>query len=293
MTLDILRNYPLAKKTSFQIGGPADIFCEPRNREELAEALNFIRAEGLRYYILGGGSNTLFSDAGFRGVVVCMNSLHGVTATEQDRLKIRVLAGTSMDFLNDFCVRHGLSGLEFSGGLPGSVGGAVVMNARAYSGEMSGVVSAVRILVLDGREATLKPEQLQYGYKDSVFLRNPSIIVFETEFTLRESARDTVHAVTEQNRSDRYAKGQYDLPSAGCAFKNDRVAGQPASRIIDTLGLKGLRVGGAEVYPRHANFIVNRGGATASDVIELMEKVEQIVFEKTGMKLEREIRVVE
>jgi UDP-N-acetylmuramate dehydrogenase len=290
MALDILRNYPLAEKTTFKIGGPADFFCEPRSREDLADALKFIRTEGLRYYVLGGGSNTLFSDAGFRGIVLCMDGLRGVT---RDGRTLHVLAGTSLDYLNEYCIKNGLSGLEFSGGLPGSVGGAVYMNARAYDGEISRVVSGVTIYVLDGREAHLKPDQLKYGYKDSVFMHTPGLFIYEAEFTLQESVRDTVHARTEQNRADREAKGQYAYPSAGCAFKNDRAAGQPTSRIIDSLSLKGLRVGGAEIYFRHANFIVNRGGATAADVLRLMEEVEKIVFEKTGIRLEREIRVVE
>lgn len=285
----IEKNRPLAELTSFRIGGPAELYCEPENPEELVKALAFVREKLCRYYILGGGSNTLFSDSGFNGLVISLKSLRGITRKGN---KVRVLSGTGMDELNEFCEREGLSGLEFSGGLPGSVGGAVYMNARAYNGEMSEVVSSVKVLGLDGNERTISKEDLGYAYKQSVFMGNPSLIIVEIELDLIPSTANAVKALTEQHRQDRENKGQYVYPSAGCAFKNDRAAGMPSGQLIDSLGFKGKQVGGAQVFERHANFIVNKGGAKASEVIQLIEEIEAAVLEKKGVKLEREVRVV-
>lgn len=286
----IIHNRPLADLTTFRIGGTAELFCEPQDKEELKDALKFIREHLCRYYLLGGGSNTLFSDAGFKGLVISMKSFTGIT---RQGTKVRALSGTSMDKLNAFCEREGLSGLEFSGGLPGSVGGAVYMNARAYHGEMSSVVSSVTVFDMLGEEKVIAKDDIGYAYKQSVFMGNPSLIIVEVELDLIQSTSIAVKALTEQHRKDRENKGQYAWPSAGCVFKNDRSAGLPSGQLIDSLGLKGKQAGGAQVYERHANFIVNKGGAKAADVVKLIEEIESTVLKEKGIKLEREVRVVE
>lgn len=286
----IEKNRPLAELTTFRIGGTADLFCEPSGIEELIGALGYVDKNRCRYYILGGGSNTLFSDAGFRGLVISMRKFRGISREGQ---KVRVLAGTPMDALNDFCSREGLSGLEFSGGLPGSAGGAAVMNARAYGGEMSEVVDSVTVYRTGEDKQTLSRNEIGYAYKKSVFMDDPSLVIAEIVFSLKASDPEKVRALTEQNRNDREDKGQYVWPSAGCVFKNDRSAGMPSGQLIDFLGLKGKKIGGAQVYDRHANFIVNTGGAKAEDVVRLLEKIENEVLKKKGVRLERELRVIE
>lgn len=285
-----MKNRPLAELTTFRIGGPADMYCEPKTGEELAQALKYARVNGCRHYILGGGSNTLFSDNGFRGLVISTRSMKGINRKENS---ILVLAGTSMNDLNGFCVNEGLSGLEFSGGLPGSAGGAVYMNARAYHHEMSEVVKRVTAVNPDGSEKEISVEDIGYGYKQSVFMKYPGLVIVEIEFALVPSDKAAVKKLTQEHRSDRKQKGQYAYPSAGCVFKNDHAAGIPSGQIIDSIGLKGKTVGGAAVYERHANFIVNKGGAKAKDVVTLIEEIEENVFSKKGIKLEREVRVVE
>lgn len=284
------KNRPLAELTTFRIGGPADLYCEPKNRPELKQALDYARENRIRHYILGGGSNTLFSDNGYRGLVISTRSLAGI---RKQGLSLYVQAGTMMDELNAYCVKEGLSGLEFSGGLPGSAGGAVYMNARAYHREMGDAVKKVTVMKPDGSETDIGIGDIGYGYKQSVFMKDPALVILEIEFGMTGSDPETVRTLTEKNRRDREEKGQYAYPSAGCVFKNDRAAGAPSGQLIDSIGMKGRSVGGAAVYEKHANFIVNKGGAKCSDVIRLIEEIEKNVYEKKGVRLEREVRVVE
>lgn len=288
--LTIEQNHPLAEHTTFRIGGAAEYFAMPGTPEAFREAIRFAHERGLRRYILGGGSNTLFSDEGFHGLVICTTELRSV---EINGSTVTALCGTDMDTLCGKLVSAGLSGLEFAGGLPGSVGGAAVMNARAYGGEISDVVSKVTAVLPNGDLLSLSPPELHYAYKQSVFMERPELAILSVELTLRPSASSAVKDATDKNREDRRSKGQYAWPSAGCVFKNCYELGVSSGGIIDSLGLKGLRVGGAEVYEKHANFIVNRGGAKASEVLALMEQVNDEIYKAKGVKLEAEVRVVE
>jgi len=284
------KGHSLAIHTTFRIGGSADYFCMPRSIEELRQALVYASERGLRRYILGGGSNTLFADAGFRGLVICTTELKTVSR-EGDT--IRALAGAGMDALCRAAAEAGLTGLEFAGGLPGSVGGAAVMNARAYGGEMSNVVERVRTFLPDGSELPLSRGELGYAYKQSVFMERPELAIAEVELRLQPADAGDVKAATDRNREDRRSKGQYAWPSAGCVFKNCYELGVSSGGIIDSLGLKGLAVGDAQVYDLHANFIVNRGKARAADVLELMDKLNDEIYRAKGVRLEAEVRVVE
>lgn len=287
--MTIQSHIPLAPLTTFRIGGEAEFFCEPRSVEELREGLLLAREKGWRVIILGGGSNILFADGLIQGLVVSMRALKGLRE-ESDILWVG--AGMSMDELNSWAEKEGRSGLEWSGGLPGTVGGATYMNARAYQHEMSEVVKAVRVMDFSGREFLLQREEIHYRYKYSVFMDHEDWVIVEVGLGLGFASPEEVRTKTEACRKDREEKGQYLYPSAGCAFKNDYSRNLPAGKVIDEVGLKGFRIGGAEVYQRHANFIVNTGKATADDVLRLLEKVEEEVYKKTGVRLEREVRVI-
>ncbi|MCX7881851.1 MAG: UDP-N-acetylmuramate dehydrogenase [Brevinematales bacterium] len=285
----IYQRVPLAPLTTFRLGGEAEFFCEPCSKEELKEVLHLSRQNQWRVVILGGGSNILFADGLIRGLVVSMRAFQGI---EEEGEWVWVGAGVSMETLNDWAIRRGRSGLEWSGGLPGTVGGATYMNARAYQHEMSEIVKAVRVVDFSGKEFLLTGEKIHYRYKYSLFMEHEDWVIVEIALGLGVASSEEIRQRTEACRKDRESKGQYAYPSAGCAFKNDYSRNLPAGKVIDEVGLKGFRIGGAEVYEKHANFIINKGGATAEDVIRLLEKIEEEVYTKTGVRLEREVKIV-
>lgn len=287
--MHIQTRVPLAPHTTFHIGGEAEFFCEPATRDELKESLLTAKQNEWRVIILGGGSNILFGDGLIRGLVLSTKKL--TTLREEEEL-LWVGAGVTMKDLNEWAIAHGRSGLEWSGGLPGTVGGATYMNARAYQHEMSEVVKAVKTIDFSGREFVLFSHELDYRYKHSVFMEHDDWVIVEIGVSLGISSPEEIRKQTDFYRLDREQKGQYAFPSAGCAFKNDYSRNLPAGQIIDEIGLKGHQIGGARVYERHANFIMNMGDATCEDVIKLLEEIEQKVYEKTGIRLEREVKVI-
>jgi UDP-N-acetylmuramate dehydrogenase len=240
---------------------------------------------------MGGGANVLVHDRGFEGLVVVTTGLNRVTFGDE---LVTAQCGVSVDRLAARCARRGLSGLEFAGGLPGTLGGALFMNARAYGGEFSRVVERVDALEVTGgqvRARELEREELGFDYKKSLF-QESRLYVYRARLRLVPGDPDETGRRTEANRRERRDAGQFRFPNAGCVFKNDYRTGEPAGRIIDRLGLKGTRIGGAEVYTGHGNFIVNRGGARARDVYRLMRLVEETVRRERGIILEREIRLL-
>lgn len=279
---------PLSRHTSFRIGGPAAVFCRPQTVAELLKTLELCREAGVRWYLLGNGSNTLFPDAGFDGAVICMAEL-------QTRLSVQggeVCAGAGMP-LSALCIRmqqSGLSGLEFAFGIPGTVGGAVYMNAGAYGGEMKDVLAEVTFLDETLRPRTLPAAGLALGYRTSIFESRPWVIL-EAKLLLRQGDPAAIQAQMQDYLGRRKEKQPLDLPSAGSTFK--RPQGAFAGALIEQCGLRGFAVGGAAVSTKHCGFVVNLGGATCADVLELTRQVGQIVKQKTGYTLEREIRVVE
>ncbi len=286
--MEILQRVPLADKTTFRIGGSAEFFCEPSTVEELKEALSLARAKSWRVIILGGGSNILFADGLIEGLVI---SMRGLSWLREEEI-LWAGAGMTMDQLTTWAIDNGKSGLEWSGGLPGTVGGATYMNARAYQHEMSEVVEKVRVVDFSGTEFLLPHEEIGYAYKKSIFMEHDDWIIVEVGLKLHDAPVEDVRARTETCRKDREQKGQYTYPSAGCAFKNDYSRNLPAGKVIDEIGLKGFAIGDAQVYERHANFIINKGSARAEDVIRLIEEIERQVYEKTGVQLEREVRII-
>lgn len=284
----VLANHPLAHECTFRIGGPAAYFCAPASSAALKASLQQVRMLHLPFFILGGGSNVLFADAGFPGVVLSTRNLEGIRRTKTGAA---VGAGVATDALTAFTTAEGLSGFEWACGLPGTVGGGVFMNAKCYGAAFSEMVVAVTAIDPEGREVTVPAADCGFAYKDSVFQHN-GFVLTEVELKLTPGDPQAIRAAGEANRQDRIRKGQFDYPSAGCAFKNAYAINAPAGKLVEGCGLKGREAGGAAIFERHANFIVNKANAKASDVVALVELVKQSVWEKYQFRLEEEIRIV-
>lgn len=265
----------------------------PATVTQLTRILELCRQYQVRTYLLGNGSNTLFSDAGFGGAVICLtglNSRFSMQAQPDGSTKVLAPAGMMLSALCNTAQKESLAGLEFAFGIPGTVGGAVYMNAGAYGGEIKDVLTAVTFLDENLHLQTLPVQELQLGYRTSIFERR-SWCILEAEFTLHPGDAQEIHTAMQEYMRRRKEKQPLEYPSAGSTFK--RPVGQFAGKLIEDCGLRGFRVGGAAISEKHCGFVVNLGNATCADVVSLTEQVRQIVLEKTGCTLEREIRVVE
>lgn len=284
---------PLREHTTFRIGGPAAFWCTPQNTEQLQDTLALCRKNKVRVYLLGNGSNTLFADEGFDGAVVELRGLSPeVTGTPEKEDTVLLTAGAGMT-LGRLCAeaqQRGLAGLEFACGIPGTVGGAVYMNAGAYGGELKDVVEEVTFLDETTTLRTLPSDKLQMGYRTSIFEKNPSWCILSATVRLHRGDGAAILAQMQDYLERRKAKQPLEWPSAGSTFK--RPKGAFAGRLIEECGLRGFTVGGAQISEKHCGFVINKGGATCADVVALTEEVRRIVLEKTGFVLEREIRVV-
>lgn len=280
----ILRQEPMNRHTTFRTGGPAELFLEIRSAAELQKLLTFFYESGTKYFVLGNGSNLLVDDSGYDGVILHIaDGFREIRVAEE---KITAQAGALLGRAASAALEHSLTGLEFAFGIPGSVGGAAVMNAGAYDGEMSQVVNLVRGFTADGREVEYQNKELEFGYRKSI-LKREKIVVTEVEFKLSGGIRKEISAKMADFTERRRTKQPLEYPSAGSTFK--RPEGYFAGKLIMDAGLKGMRIGGAQVSEKHCGFIVNRGGATAADIRQLMEKVQITVREKFGVELEPEI----
>ena len=277
---------PLARHTSFRIGGPAALFCTPRSTGELVRAVGLCRRHAARYYLLGRGSNLLFRDEGFDGVVISTCEMREEIVVKQNC--ITASSGVSLNRICRAAAEHSLTGLEFAYGIPGSLGGAVYMNAGAYGGEMSGVLHTVTFLDGEGRILTKPAGQLELGYRASLFSRT-GWCVLKAELCLEPGERETINAKMEQLLNRRREKQPLEYPSAGSTFK--RPEGAFAGALIEQAQLKGVRVGDACVSEKHAGFVVNTGGATAQDVRALIALIQKRVFETSGFHLQPEVRI--
>ncbi len=284
----VCQNEPIAAHTSFKIGGAADVFIRPKTQEELCAAVALCKQMAVRYYLLGNGSNILFADSGFAGAVIDVSAMCSEPVCMGD--EIVADAGVSLMRLCRVALANGLSGLEFAYGIPGSLGGALYMNAGAYGGEMKDVTVSVRALCADGAVQELPLEQLGFGYRKSVFEENGACILGAV-LRLQKGEKAAIEAKMNGYMASRRDKQPLELPSAGSTFK--RPEGAFAGALIDECKLKGFRVGGAAVSEKHGGFVVNMGGATCADVLALCEEVSRVVKEQTGYTLEREVRVVE
>lgn len=283
---------PLAAHTTFRIGGPAAFWCVPHDVAQLRATLACCKAHVVRYYLLGNGSNTLFADEGFDGVVVDLRELAPpvTVATQGDKVALTAGAGMTLGRLCAEAQQRGLTGLEFACGIPGTVGGAVYMNAGAYGGELKDVLTEVTFLDETLNLRTLPVTELAMGYRTSVFEKNPSWCVVSATVTLQPGDAAQILAQMQDYLQRRKDKQPLEWPSAGSTFK--RPQGAFAGKLIEECGLRGFAVGGAQISEKHCGFVINKGGATCADVVALTEEVKRIVREKTGFVLEREIRVV-
>ncbi|QAT42544.1 UDP-N-acetylmuramate dehydrogenase [Aminipila luticellarii] len=285
---NIKTNVSMSEYTSFRAGGKAAAMAVVETIPELRRLLNLLTQEKVPHIILGSGSNILVKDGGYNGIVIKLGrSFHTVQAEEN---VITAFAGAKISAAAKEAMEHGLSGMEFASGIPGSIGGGVFMNAGAYDGEMKDIILSVRAITSDGtREYSLSGEDLMLGYRSSVFQKNGDIIIC-AEFQLEKKDKEMISARMKDLMERRNRKQPVNLPSAGSFFK--RPEGYFAGKLIQDSGLKGLSVGGAQVSPLHAGFIVNNGNATATDILKLMRLIQNTVFEKFGVRLEPEVRIL-
>lgn len=280
-------NEPMCNHTSFRIGGAAEVFAMPKNSSELSEILQIAQSLGQKPIILGAGTNVLAPDAGLQGIVICLkDAMDGMERL--DDTHIRVMAGVTMTRAAVFAANLGLAGMEFAHGIPGSVGGGVFMNAGAYGGEMKDIVESVEIMDPAGNLRVLENAEMGFSYRHSRLEESGEIVV-SAVFKLIPGDSSAIRETMRQLQAKRSASQPLDLPSAGSAFK--RPVGGYAAALIDQAGLKGYRVGGAAISTKHAGFAVNLGGATAADVQALLRQVSDIVYEKSGIRLEPEVRI--
>ena len=276
---------PLSRHTSFGIGGPADFWIEPSDLEDLISLMGFLKKERLRWILLGNGTNVLVSDGGFRGVVINLKNLCSLDVRGSS---IIAGAGASLQKTLDETVDYALGGFEFAAGIPGSIGGAVITNAGGRDGEIGDVIENAVILNSRMGLKSLPKEELEFSYRNCSL--PPEAIVVEVKIGLRNGKKKNIEKKIAEILAYRRLTQPLNLPNAGCIFKNPR--GQSAGELIASAGLAGARIGGAEISSQHANFVINRGEARTSDVIALTEMVEKKVFVNSGMRLEREIRVI-
>ena len=281
-------NEPLAAHCTFKIGGPARLFVQPTDRAQLCRAVALCKAQGVRYYLLGNGSNILFADEGYDGAVLDVSSMQD--AVEVHGTQLTAGAGVRLSALCKTALEHGLTGLEFAYGIPGTVGGAVYMNAGAYGSELKDVLESVTFLDSDLQLRTLPAADLAMGYRTSIFEQNPDWCILSATVVLHRGDGAAVLARMQELLGKRREKQPLEWPSAGSTFK--RPQGAFAGKLIEDCGLRGFTVGGAQISEKHCGFVINRGGATCADVVALTEQVRQIVEARTGFVLEREIRVV-
>lgn len=277
------RDIPLASYSTYRIGGPARFFTEVANLKQMIAALKFCHENQIQFYILGKGSNTLFDDRGFDGAVI-FNKLKGFESVGD---YFEVFSGTSFSRFGTWCAKLGYGGVEYSIGIPGTVGGAVFMNAGASGQEISSVVESVDFVHMNGEVKTYLRDEIVFKYRWSSFHEMEGAI-YKTKLKLypyKEARLQQLEMIEKRKSTQPYTE-----PSCGCVFRNGE--NYSTGRLIDELGLKGIKIGGAQISPIHANFIVNTGGATAEDVKKLVEMIERIVFEKKKISLKREIRFV-
>lgn len=282
--IEIRINEPMSRHTTFRIGGSAALYLIPQNVDALIDLCGMIRESGVKFYILGNGSNILFADDGFDGAVVSMSALNGIQVKENN------IVAESGAYLMNLCKvarDAGLEGIEFAYGIPGSVGGAVYMNAGAYEGEISHVLKESTYLDLNDLTVHVIPSSdHEYGYRESIY-RHHNYVILSANFELQAGETDKIGALMNDYMNRRISKQPLDYPSAGSIFK--RCPGRYTGQMIEKAGLKGYSVGGAQVSEKHAGFIINRGDATAADVLALIEHIKHVIFEKFGCTLECEM----
>ena len=291
--LELRADEPMSRYTTFRIGGPAALMALPKSVSEAKAALGAARKAGVEPFFLGNGSNLLVADSGYPGFVVKLagefEEICPETSPQNEKRLLRAGGAVLLSKLSNRAQELGLAGLEFAGGIPGSVGGAVTMNAGAYGGEMVQVLESVTFLDETGEVCTLPVSECGFGYRKSIF-SDRKCLILKARFHLDRGDPVAIKARMEELAAKRREKQPLEYPSAGSMFK--RPPGHFAAALIDQCGLKGLTVGGAQVSEKHAGFVVNRGGATCADVLELVRQVKEEVLRQTGVELEMEVKVL-
>ena len=283
--LELRENEPMSRHTTFRIGGPARLMALPWDRKEAAAVVRTAAEAGVRPFFLGNGSNLLVSDSGYEGFVVKSSHLD---QTREVNRRLRAESGIPMARLAVAALERGLTGLEFAHGIPGTLGGAVAMNAGAYGGEMAQVLTAVTYLDETGTVVTIPASECGLSYRHSLFSDHPDWLILEAEMELQPGDAETIKARMDELAAQRRTKQPLEWPSAGSTFK--RPEGHFAAALIDQCGLKGFSVGDAQVSEKHAGFLVNKGKATAEDMRRLMDLVRERVLRETGVELEPEVK---
>ena len=283
--LEVRENEPMKRHTTFRIGGPARLMALPRSRKEAAAAVQAATEAGIAPFFLGNGSNLLVSDQGFDGVVLQVYKNMNQVTVEGEHL--RVQAGALLSATARKALEAGLTGMEFAAGIPGTMGGAVVMNAGAYGGEMKDILESVTVLTPEGEQKELKNEELQLGYRTSV-VKEKGYIVLEAVLSLKKGDPEAIKSRMDELKEQRVTKQPLEYPSAGSTFK--RPEGYFAGKLIQDAGLRGYQVGGAQVSEKHCGFVINKENATAKDVVDLIHDVQRIVYEKFQVQLETEVK---
>ena len=283
----ILINEPMSRHTTFRVGGPADFFVTPKAKEEVRDVIRICKEAGMPYYIIGNGSNLLVSDAGYRGVIVQIYKEMNEVKVEGDLVKAQ--AGALLSGIAAKALGAELSGFEFASGIPGTIGGACVMNAGAYGGEMKDVLESVTVLTGEGKIIELGRNELELGYRTSVIAKK-GYIVLGAVLKLERGDGEKIKTYMDELKEKRVTKQPLEYPSAGSTFK--RPEGYFAGKLIQDSGLKGFTVGGAQVSEKHSGFVINKGNATAADVMELIRQVTAKVKEDTGVTMEPEVKQI-
>ena len=285
---EILINSPMSRQTSFRVGGNADIIAFPSTEDELVSLLKKAADDSIPCMVIGNGSNLLIKDCGIPGLVIKTTGMDPEITVDGEI--IRCSAGASLAKLCMAALENSLTGLEFAYGIPGTVGGAIYMNAGAYGGEIKDVLTSVCHITPDLNVRTVNAEELTLGYRKSFYAENAGYIISSAEFRLKKGNKDEIKAKMDDLIGRRKDKQPLEFPSAGSTFK--RPEGYFAGALIEECGLKGHRIGGAEVSEKHAGFIINRYSGTATDVLDLIEHVKNTVKEKTGVTLEPEVKIL-
>ena len=283
----VLLDEPMKQHTTFRVGGNADYFVIPQSAEEVKNIVALCREADMPYYILGNGSNLLVGDKGYRGVIIQIYKEMNHIRIEDD--KVFAQAGALLSRVGTATLEAELTGFEFAAGIPGTVGGAVVMNAGAYGGEMKDIIASATVLTQDGDIITINKEDLELGYRTSVIAKK-GYVVLEAEYQLQKGDKEAIRARMDELKVQRVTKQPLEYPSAGSTFK--RPEGYFAGKLIQDAGLRGFQVGGAEVSEKHCGFVINKDQATAADIQELMRQVSDKVMQEFGVKLEPEVKTL-
>ncbi len=284
---EIIENEPLYKHTTFKVGGPARLFVHIQDVEALKRGMQYCQKHQIKHMVIGRGSDLLFSDKEYEGVIFSLKNLNKV---HFNGVEIKAQAGVSMIYLAYESAKVGLSGFEFMGGIPGTIGGGVYMNAGAYKYCISDVLTSALILNEEGQLIVLNRDEMQFGYRQSILQKHKEWILIEATFTMTSRDPQDIMHVLDKRKEKRMSTQPWNFASAGSIFRNPEE--KPAWKYIDECGLRGYEIGGAQVSPKHSNFIVNNGYASAKDILDLILLVEKSVFNRFGIELEKEVILV-